>query len=480
LFKMTAHAIGVTRVLADLEQHLDAFLGSVAGIGQTKGLVSLTLPSPRIPVHRMPAVEEGALFWAHPEEGCVRLGLGRAFVREATGDDRIEQLDATLKRLSPRWYHRCDSHTALSPRAFTGFAFDPGDPMQSRWTGFPNAILTVPSLLYETRGDACAVTFTGEATRAVGEADRLRREWMRYAATLFDGPPTVRESGDSKSALQVVSGLDRRVWEDRVSEAVAAIRAGTFDKVVLSRRARVEGRGIRVTPEILEGLARPNPGRVQFAVTMGGSTLFGSSPEHLVSFRGGTVWSDAVAGTRLFPAKTAAQDRISAFAQDAKSRWEQALVVDAIAEALRSCCRDVHHAPEPSVVRFARMGHLWTRIAGKPRNGVSLLELASALHPTPAVGGSPSRPAIDWLERHGEESRGWYTGAIGWIDPAGCGTLSVVLRCALVQGSAADIFAGAGIVEGSEPGAEFEETQWKLRSMLEVLGVTDVEPAKGA
>ncbi|MEA3412604.1 MAG: isochorismate synthase [Pseudomonadota bacterium] len=477
---MTAHAIGVADLLTDLERQLDGFLRSIAGESHERGLVSLTLPAPRIPIRRMPAVDEGALFWARPEDGCVRLGLGHAIRYVASGAGRIERLNAMLGKLTKQWRQHDPHRTGLAPGVFTGFAFDPLDPMRSRWAGFPNALLTVPSMLYESRGDTCAITFTGDAVRAATDARQLCREWVTCAATLLDGTRTVRGAGASLPPPRIVSSLDRRVWEGRVAEAIEAIRSGEFDKVVLSRRARVEGRGIGISPEALEGLAGPNPGRVQFAVTMRGATLFGSSPEHLVSLHDSVAWSDAVAGTRLFPAETGAEDRVSAFSRDEKSRHEQALVVDAIAVALRSRCQNVRYAREPSVVRFSRMGHLWTRIEGEPRDGVSLLELASVLHPTPAVGGSPTEPAIEWLDRHGEELRGWYTGAIGWIDPAGSGTLSVVLRCALVRGHAADIFAGAGIVEGSDPGAEYEETEWKLHSMLEVLGIPDSESEKSA
>lgn len=473
MINMTAQATGTTDLLDGLVRRLDDFLRNAPLSRDAQGLASLTLPAPRIPVGMLPCVEEGALFWTRPEDGCTRLGLGRAVVRESSGDRRFEVLDEALGQMSHMWGHDDPHFTGFRPRVFAGFAFDSSDPMRAHWTGFPNAALIVPSLLYECRNASCAMTFTATGEQIRSEPACLLGDWMEQARLLLEGARRVSGILDPRPQSRVFPATGRKEWERRVARALDAIRTGELNKLVLSRRVRIEGPGVRVTPGTLEGLAGANPGRVQFAVTMTGATLFGSSPEHLVSLKRGTAWSDAVAGTHLFPAGTAARDRIAAFSSDPKSRHEQALVVEAIAGALRTRCRDVRYTSEPGVVRFSRMGHLWTRVSGQPRPGVSLLELAAALHPTPAVGGSPGDAAIDWLTRLGEERRGWYTGAAGWVDPAGQGTLSVVLRCALVRGEAADVFAGAGIVTGSRPAAEFEETEWKLRTMLEIFGSGD-------
>jgi menaquinone-specific isochorismate synthase len=99
-----------------------------------------------------------------------------------------------------------------------------------------------------------------------------------------------------------------------------------------------------------------------------------------------------------------------------------------------------------------------------------VFELLERMHPTPAVGGAPRAAALKWLRQHGEARRGWYTGGVGWLDDAG-GDVWVALRCALVEGLHASLYAGAGIVAGSRPEQELKETGWKLQAMLEALAV---------
>jgi salicylate biosynthesis isochorismate synthase len=115
--------------------------------------------------------------------------------------------------------------------------------------------------------------------------------------------------------------------------------------------------------------------------------------------------------------------------------------------------------------------HLWSPVRGKKKPNTGVLDLAARLHPTPAVGGSPRTEALDWLSQQGESRRGWYTGAFGWMDASGDGELSVVLRCGVVKENHVDLFAGAGIVAGSDPSQELAETEWKLLTMQGALQV---------
>jgi isochorismate synthase EntC len=109
-------------------------------------------------------------------------------------------------------------------------------------------------------------------------------------------------------------------------------------------------------------------------------------------------------------------------------------------------------------------------VHGRVKPDVGVFELLERMHPTPAVGGAPRAAALDWLRQHGEADRGWYTGGVGWLDDAG-GDIWVALRCAALRGRAASLYAGAGIVAGSDPQQELRETGWKLQAMLEALGV---------
>jgi menaquinone-specific isochorismate synthase len=144
-------------------------------------------------------------------------------------------------------------------------------------------------------------------------------------------------------------------------------------------------------------------------------------------------------------------------------------VIDAIREALASCCVEIDAPAEPRLMQLSNAQHLWSPIRARTDAGVDLFELAERLHPTPATNGQPRHSASAWLQQAEPFERGWYTGAAGTLEPDLSGELWVLLRCARVCGNRAELYAGAGIVAGSDPVTEWDETEAKLRAMLSAL-----------
>ena len=226
----------------------------------------------------------------------------------------------------------------------------------------------------------------------------------------------------------------------------------------------------------MRALAARNAAAYVFAADLsagrGERTLFGASPELLVSRTDRNVVSHPLAGS--FPrSNDPAEDqrRAEALQGSAKDRHEHALVVEAIADVLTDYCSELAVPPVPELVPTGTMWHLGTRITGRLADpGITALDLAVALHPTPAVCGVPpdrARAAIAELEGF---QRGFYAGAVGWCDAAGDGTWVVAIRCAELSAQGLRLYAGAGIVAGSDPDAELAETEAKFGTMLVVLG----------
>ena len=222
---------------------------------------------------------------------------------------------------------------------------------------------------------------------------------------------------------------------------------------------------------MLAWLSARYPSGTVFAVRRPEASLVGVSPERLMALEGDLVVADALAGSAPRGADPT-NDRALAdvLMDDAKARSEHALVVKGIVDALEPVCAGLVAPQAPSILRLPTVQHLATHVHGRIRPGVDVLELVRRLHPTPAVGGAPKDPALAWLEENGEHDRGWYTGGVGWLDDSG-GDVWVVLRCALLGAGRATLFAGAGIVEGSDPHAELDETAWKLNAILEALAL---------
>ncbi|MFE5812840.1 isochorismate synthase DhbC [Streptomyces sp. NPDC056479] len=258
-----------------------------------------------------------------------------------------------------------------------------------------------------------------------------------------------------------------------VAAAVDRIASGEFDKVVLARALDLTAGQAPDIPAMLQRLARRDIHGYTFAVpTPAGGTLLGASPELLVSRRGGALVANPLAGSTP-RSDDLAEDvrRAAALLESVKDLHEHAVVVNAMRAVLAPYCSELQVPERPSLVKTATMWHLSTTLKGTLADpSVSALELACAVHPTPAVCGAPTahaRRVIDELEPF---DRGLYTGIVGWGDAEGDGEWVVTIRCAEATEQGLRLYAGAGVVASSDPAAETAETGAKFRTFLDAVG----------
>jgi menaquinone-specific isochorismate synthase len=264
------------------------------------------------------------------------------------------------------------------------------------------------------------------------------------------------------SRFSVVASRTRAEWDAAVEAALVAIARGTFAKVVLAREVLIEANAPFDLVDVLRRLCAQQLGCFVYA----SDGLVGASPELLVRRTGATVESRPVAGTTVADN----DDALRALAHSAKDNREHNFVVEAIADGLGRVCHDLEVGMVPDVAVFGPVAHLATPIRGQLiEPAPSALELARLLHPTPAVGGTPRAAALAAIPALEGFDRGRYAGPVGWVDARGNGEWAIALRCAELDGSRARLVAGAGIVDGSDPAAEWAETQVKLEPMLRAL-----------
>ncbi len=443
---------------------MDRVAAVLRGAPRRRALLSVSVAVPQLRLDGPQAKLKDYIYWGRPAEGGCAIAVGSATCVQAAGAGRLQRLDQTLSRYRRDWTHLDPEGVAQPPWALIVFAFDRDDPMDGAWQGLPNATLRVPALLLRCRNDETVLTFTccprGDATP--------EQQWRRcqgdLQCLLDEGVAWPPAPGRLKRGLELPGP---QAWRGMVEHALQDIRAGRLSKVVLARSVGVSRDRHFVVAEVLRALARLTPEGTHMAVAQGASSLVAASPERLVSVRGARVECDALAGTVARGAGDA--EHPGRGAQCDKTRREHALVLDAVTAALRGACTDLQWPARPKLLRLHSLEHLWTPVSARRYAGVSVLDLAAHLHPTPAVGGSPTASALDWLRVHPDCARGWYAGAVGWLDSAGDGELAVVLRCALLRGAFAILYAGAGVVAGSEPEQELAETELKLSTMLAAL-----------
>jgi len=257
----------------------------------------------------------------------------------------------------------------------------------------------------------------------------------------------------------------------RGGAALAAIESGRFEKLVLTRSIRLTADRALHAALVLAALAAQNPDCAVWAVARAGTVFLGASPERLLSYRSGIAEVDALAGTAW--TVPAGDEPASLPLAGDKNRREHDLVVASVREALAPLCERVTVPEQAEVMCLHELSHLRRRIVGRACPEVSAFDLIGRLHPTPAVGGTPTAAALDWLAAHGDRRGAWYTGGIGWLDGAGDADFAVALRCGLLAGREATLYAGAGFVAGSDPRQEVAETEAKLSPMLAALRTAD-------
>ncbi|MGE7604544.1 isochorismate synthase DhbC [Peribacillus sp. NPDC097675] len=286
---------------------------------------------------------------------------------------------------------------------------------------------------------------------------------------------------DSIPTYDIISVPEPDQYKNGVEKGLAHIASGQLDKIVLARSLQLTSSDSVNINELLHNLARQNTTGYTFAVDLGenvdsslcSKTLIGASPELLVSRTGLHVVANPLAGSRpRSDDPVEDQRRSKELLSSSKDLHEHAVVVEAVAEALRPFFKKIEVPKSPSVISTETMWHLSTEVKGELANPeTSSLELAIALHPTPAVCGSPFEQARESILEIEPFDRGYFTGMVGWCDAKGDGEWIVTIRCAEVEEKALRLFAGAGVVGESKPEEELAETSAKFQTMLRAMGM---------
>ncbi|WP_188113436.1 isochorismate synthase [Nocardioides humilatus] len=270
-------------------------------------------------------------------------------------------------------------------------------------------------------------------------------------------------------------------YADMVRAVLDKIAAGVVRKVVIGRCLDVISDPPLEPAEIIDRLLETRPGRYVFSVPLteslvDGPLLVGASPELLVSRHGDQIACTPLAGS---VPRSADPDedarRATALQASDKDLAEHAFVVDAIVHALKEVCVDVEPPTGPTMLATDTVWHLASPITARledPATGPSALHLAQMLHPTPAVGGVPAAAAAEAIADLEGDLRDYFAGCVGWVDGSGDGVFAITIRAAVIDGARMRLFAGAGIVAGSDPDSEVRETGAKLATMTKVAGLS--------
>ena len=420
----------------------DGQLSGDDGGGEHLVVRSVPVPDSGDLIGRLPA--PAAVAWVRHGAGLVGWGEA-ARVTLPSGPDRFAVGEKWLREVFENADVQDEAGCGGSGLvAFGSFTFDD-------WS--EGSVLVVPSVVLgrDGTGNAWLTTITPDGEAARHTAPRR--------PPLAPGP--IRWHDGSLSAPE---------WELAVAAAVHRITRGDLRKVVLARDLYASAGEPIDARVLLRRLADRYPGCFTFAC----AGLVGATPELLIRRTGRKVSALVLAGTMPRGATQAEDAQLAAtLLGSAKDNEEHGYAVTSMRDAIEPLCQALRVAPRPELLRFANVQHLGTWVHGTLAADHSALALAAAVHPTAAVGGTPTDTAVELIRELEHMDRERYAGPVGWVDADGNGEWGIALRCAQLDGERARLFAGCGIVAGSDPAAELAEAQVKFRPMQTALEQAD-------
>jgi isochorismate synthase len=453
---------------------VESRLREAAGRGR-RALVSVTVETevgdPCAAVFASRLASDRWFCWEQPDRGFALAGLGVAHEAASRGEARFAEVAEQCLRTGGDAV--LDQPAGLpagaGPVWLGGFAFAPEGGGSSTWSSLQPGSLILPELSLCRAGERSyltvnAVVQPGDDVEARGAALAARLAGLRAEAPLpmLDPHPT--------SHAEIRSARPPGDFEAAVTAATDRIDAGEMSKVVLAREVVVCAAAAHDPAALFGAMREQFPACFCFCCGTPEAAFIGASPELLVRRSGASVSTVALAGSTRRSSDPAVDDHLGEqLLRSDKDRREQRIVSERIVRALRPHAVWVEAAAEPEIVKVANIQHLATPVIAQLADPHSAIELAGMLHPTPAVGGEPwSKAARAIVDLEGMD-RGWYAGPVGWMDATEDGEFCVALRSALLRDREAHLFAGVGVVAGSDPAAELAETEVKLQALLPLL-----------
>jgi isochorismate synthase len=462
-----------SRSLAAATEGLRGAIGRALARGR-RTLVSVTGPvegvDPCAAVFASRLASDSWFCWEQPDRDFALAALGTAYQVTARGEDRFDEAAGECLRLGEGAVVEkpVGLPAGAGPVWTGGFAFDPEGARSAPWSSFAPAALTLPELSLCRRAETTFLTLNAVVASGSdpdGVADRLEG---RLAGLRADPLPLLDPHPKQRPSIRSVHPPGD--FEAAVAAAAERIDEGEMAKVVLAREVVVEAASAHEPAAVFGAMREQFPSCFCFCAGTPEAAFIGASPELLVRRAGASAHTVALAGSTRRSSDPAVDDHLGEqLLRSDKNRREQRIVAERIVRALRPHAVWVEAAPEPELVKIANIQHLATPVIAQLAEPHSAVELAGLMHPTPAVGGEPRDRATATIAELERMDRGWYAGPLGWMDAAEDGEFCVALRSALLRDREARLYAGVGVVAGSDPAGELAETEVKLDALLPLL-----------
>lgn len=445
-----------------------------------KSFFSVSFPIQKVDVlaiiEQNPNKNSFEYYWEKPSDLFSMAAAGEIHRIKTTGKNRFKEASFLGKELIKQIYHFSKlKHSRTAPHLFGGFSFHDHN-VSKEWAEFGASSFTLPEWSVIVTGSLTLLTINlevsqNDTTESLSSSfyDRLNDLNGLCSVESYEIGPEFTNTHSVQ--LPGKESSDFFKWQHAIENASNHISERKYDKIVLARKLNITLDEQVCDTHILNRLRNQYPDCYSFLIRQSGESSFiGSTPERLASFNNDFILTEGLAGSTP-RGKTASEDaRLeSELLKSQKDRNEHDFVINAISKNLKRYADSIHIPKFPSIKKLTNVQHLFTPIRAHIKEGVSKTEVLKNLHPTPAVGGFPREEAVPYITQFEDFDRGWYAAPIGWINANGDGEFVVAIRSGLIKKDEVNFYAGCGIVEGSDPSKEWEETNLKFIPMLSAL-----------
>ena len=408
-------------------------------------------------------------FWVKPSKNFWIVGGGNAMDISTNG---LTRFDSSIREHKKIMSNATVKGKGPGPTFLGGFRFDTFAKTSPCWKMFPDGLLTLPRWTFYNDNSSNWITINTlvhPKTDLNNLIDQLANEWTQ-----------LNTSSSPKHTLPdiyVSNPTPKNIWNNKVDLAINAIRKENIQKIVLARYLECVSKEPIAVEAVLKTLIQSNNTSHIFAIDRNNSCFLGATPEKLIQLHNTSINAQCLAGS-INRGSTLIQDNLlqKKLLNSEKNSLEHRIAADWMSEKLNGLCSSLRWNEIPNIVKTPTIQHLATNFSGNLKKNHHILSCVKELHPTPSISGLPTLSAVESIRKLENFDRGWYAGPIGWVNRYGDGEFAVAIRSGIFNGVRTNVYAGAGIVRGSDPEQEYRETQFKFNTLLNALGISN-EPS---
>jgi len=410
---------------------------------------------------------ETSFYFCTPEDNFSFIAVDEAYSIIESGNGRFAATDKKIKEISDNFINNWGD---INLPLFTGAMKFTVEHSDDNWKDFNDSSWFVPEIIICNLNNKYYLVYNFFSEQGFSK-NKLIEKFKSKVENIFEilsEPTKVSLPKITNSTGQTPK--DKKKWKLLINEALNQINEDHIKKIVLARKIELTlSEELNITKAI-EELKRDYPNCRLFAYHKGKSTFFGATPELITKLSGGKIHIDAIAGS-IGRGKTELEDLEleKILTSSKKDLDEHRYVLEHFRSVIDNLGQNIALDEFPSVKRLKNIQHLLTKIVGDLKPDTSVMNILRELHPTPAVCGFPKDAALNLIKKIENQRRGLYSGIIGWFNFNNEGEFAVAIRSAITYGNKLVAYAGSGIVEGSEPESEFEETEMKLKPILSLF-----------